>query len=109
METPIRLTMSHKLWAFLGNITENRLCFVFKEWDQLVLGAIELVMGKEFVVSMERYRTNVYIASRFVASLLDLELPKAMVVLMARKLVMVDFLWGVEDVIIIAKLGAGIS
>lgn len=73
-----------------------------------MLEAVELILGKKFMVSDEWYQINVDITSRFVAVLLDLELPKAMVLLMVRKLVMADLLGGVKEVIIVVELGVGI-
>lgn len=60
---------------------------MFKDWDELVLGAVELLLGEEFMNSMEHWRTNVDIVTHFLVALFDLEVPTAMVLLMAQKLV----------------------
>lgn len=50
---------------------------------------------------------NVEITSCFIVSHLDLNLPKEMIPLIAHKLVIVDLISGVEELLIITELGVG--
>ncbi|GLJ23866.1 hypothetical protein SUGI_0453480 [Cryptomeria japonica] len=73
MEANFTLVTMRQQQCFRGKITEKRLHSVFKIDEPLFWQIIELILGEEFLKSEHRNRSNIDIASAFMAWGLELE------------------------------------
>lgn len=69
--------------------------------------AVKMILGKEFLQNRECFRVNTHIASRFLASLLDVRTPKGEVKVIIYKLFKTEILGGLDEVLKSTLLGRG--
>lgn len=74
----------------------------------MLLVTVKMVLGNEHLHRKEYARDNAHISSRFLAVLLDLEIPKKLARELMEHLFRMDLLGGLEDTLKAALLGKGI-
>lgn len=99
MDTPVRLVSSKAHVAFLGNISDKRLQVMMQWKNSLIIAAIKWVLREDFINNADRYRVNIDICSRFIASLLDCGQAGLLASRLTKALFSQDYLGGLEDVV----------
>lgn len=92
--------------AFWGRISDERLTHIFKIANQTLLNRVKIVLGDEYLNAQYRYRTNIDIASLFMAWCLELETSDSIFYLM-HNYVKDDWCWSLANLIGMAHQGEG--
>lgn len=79
MNTPIRLVSHKSHTTFLGEISTKCLKRMTKNKHSLALIAMKWVLGRDYLEYEDKYWVNTNICSHFVASMLDIGIPKPLV------------------------------
>ncbi|XP_057817450.2 uncharacterized protein LOC131030597 [Cryptomeria japonica] len=107
VETLVSLQCSRRQANFM-EITDQRLKRILLSEDDLVILAVKMTLGRSHLERKEYYRDNTQISSRFVASLLDVQVQNGEVRDLARSLFRLELLGGLGKVLGYAVLGVGI-
>jgi len=103
MDTPIRLVSRKMQMAFIGSIINLRLQRMLPRSDDLMVGAVRMILGKDFMENDERYRVDTDISSRVLAMLLELDTAKAEVETIMRGIFNLEHLGDLEMTLLVAS------
>lgn len=86
MNTPIGLVSHKSQTAFLGEISTRRLKRMTKNKHSLSIIAIKWVLGQDFLEYEDKYRVNTDVCSHFVTSMLDIGIPKPLILCLVKEI-----------------------
>lgn len=86
MDTPIRLVSYKSQTAFLDEISTRRLKRMMKNKHSLTLIATKWVLGRDCLEYKHKYRVNTNIFSHFIASMLDIGIPRPLVLRLLKEI-----------------------
>jgi len=87
---------------------EKRLGLIFKSRHRLILHALKMVLGEEFLCSYHRYRVNTDVVAMFLASVLEVGESKDMARQLCKKLIKGKLQGGLDDTLANYEVGRGI-
>lgn len=108
MNTPIRLVYQKSQISFLGEISTKCLKRMTKNKHLLAIIAMKWVLGWDCLKYEDKYRVNTDVHSHFVASMLDIGIPKPLILCLVKEVFPRKYLNGLREVVANATYGRGI-
>lgn len=108
MITPIRLVCNKSQMDFLDEISNRSLKRMTKNKHSLDIIAMKWVLGRDYVEYKDKYRVNIDICSHFVMSLLDIQVPKPMILHLTLEIFLKCYLGGLGEVVANVVYGLGL-
>lgn len=68
MDNPLRLTCKHHQMDILGEVFDKGLKCIFKLSHNLIIHAVKVVLGDEFLLYGHRHRVNMYVSAMFLVT-----------------------------------------
>lgn len=108
MNAPIRLVSHKSHTTFLGEISTRHLKRMTKNKHSLDIIAMKWVLGHDFLEYEDKYRVKTDVCSHFVASMLDIAIPKPLILRLVKEIFPKKYLNDLEEVVVNVAFDGGI-
>lgn len=108
MNTPIKIVCKKSQTTFLGKISTRHLKRMTKNKHSLAIVAMKWVLGRDYIEYEDTYIFNTDVCSQFVASMLDIQVPKPLILFLELEIFPKMYLVGLGEVVENVAFGIGL-